>query len=334
MSPDFSSIKENLFQTVGRSSKCAVEDAIVIAGSPRSGTTWLLETLRMLPGYKAINEPLGEKEARHHNGFSWRTYLEPNATAPPQRTYIESILTGTLGNPSTWHFEARSRLGQLFEHATREKLIVKFCRLNRMLHWFNNQFDVRGTIFLVRHPCAVISSMLRWGEWDEDCLHGHTRRAQALHDESLPGALEEPFAPILNRIDTQVEVLATMWCLDHYVPLVHHAERTGTHPWLLAPYERLVMHGVEELHRIAAALKEEVQEEMITTLTSPSSTVKDSYTRDRAQQLSKWKRHLSTEQINQILRILEDVGLSSIWTDEVEPNYKRLNQMQKPAWQW
>ena len=35
-----------------------VKDSIIISGSPRAGTTWLMEILSNLPKYKTIFEPL------------------------------------------------------------------------------------------------------------------------------------------------------------------------------------------------------------------------------------------------------------------------------------
>ena len=134
---------KKIFQAIGSHSVSTTEDTVVIVGTPRSGTTWLLELLRTLPGYKAMNEPLMYEEARNGHGFSWRTYLDPDGKAEEQRAYLERILTGRLGISPAWYFEADIRPTQLVEHATRDRLVVKFCRLNRMLHWFCGQFGVR-----------------------------------------------------------------------------------------------------------------------------------------------------------------------------------------------
>ena len=166
-------MKRKIFEVAGRLSKCDIKDTIVLAGTPRSGTTWLLETLRQLPGRKAISEPLALEEAREDRGFAWRHYIPPGGEMDEdQETYLRSVLSGQLGVPETWSFQARTQLGRLVEHATRNRLVAKFCRLNRMLHFFHEKYDVRGTVLIVRHPCAVVSSMLDWYTWNEVELSG------------------------------------------------------------------------------------------------------------------------------------------------------------------
>jgi hypothetical protein len=326
-------LKSAVFKTVTRAgATCDLRDTIVVSGSPRSGTTWVLELLRTLPGYKALNEPLMYQDARNEHGFSWRTYLEPGEEADEQRDYLETVLTGQLGVSPAWYFEAKSRPAQLLEHATRDRLVVKFCRMNRMLHWFCRQFDIRGPAFVVRHPCAVVASMMRHGKWDEDDLHGEQRPEQALHANSLPPLLRDPFGDILTNIETQAEVLATIWCLDHYVPLMHHAETS--YPWVLVPYERMVTEGQGELRRVTEALGVEMTAEMQNQLHQPSSSVRDQLHRDTQKQLSKWRRRLSDRQINDILRIVDDVGLSNIYTRDLEPDYETMNEMQRRNARW
>jgi len=324
------SVKDIIFALAGGGA--VEEETIVVTGSPRSGTTWFLELLRTLPGYKAMNEPLMYEEARNGHGFSWRTYLDPGAEAEAKRAYLGTILTGQLGISPAWYFEADSRPTQLVEHATRDRLVVKFCRLNRMLHWFCGQFDVRGPVFIVRHPCAVVASMLRHEAWDEDDFRGADRADHALHGGSLPESLRDVFGPVLDRIETQVEVLATMWCLDHYVPLIHHAD--GLYPWVLVPYERMVRRGREELRRITTALGMEITSEMRNQLDEPSGSVKDQLHQDAQRQLSKWRRRLSDRQIKDVLRVVDEVGLSDIYSRELEPDYDRLNEMQRSQGQW
>jgi hypothetical protein len=177
--------------------------------------------------------------------------------------------------------------------------------------------------------------MLKHGKWKEkghlDRL-GKTRREQALHGGVLPEELSDPFNPILDRISTQVEVLATMWCLDHYVPLLHHGD--GGYPWVLSPYERLVIHGRQELRRIASALSVEIPSEMLEKLDEPSSSVKDQLHQDSQKQLSKWRRRLEPHQVDKILRIVDEVGLSKFYNSDLEPNYEALNTCQRPQYMW
>lgn len=325
-------LKETAFDLAGRWGECESQTTIVVAGSPRSGTTWLLELLRTLPGRKALNEPLMYEVARRDHGFSWRTYLDPEADGQQQREYLRTILNGRLGISPAWYFEAENRPAQLVEHATRDRLVVKFCRINRMLHWFCRQFDVRGPVFIVRHPCAVVASMLRHEAWEEGDMMGRNLAENALHGASLPASLSDVFGDIIESLDSHVEALAMMWCLDHYVPLVHQEE--GSYPWVLVPYERMVTRGREELRRIAEALDVEMTPEMRDRLDEPSQSVKDQLHKDAERQLSKWRRRLSDRQVDDILRIVSDIGLDRAYSRELEPNYDWLNERQRSRWRW
>lgn len=323
---------EQEFLLAGKIGACDISDTIVVVGSPRSGTTWLLEILRLLPKYKAINEPLNRKKVRQNHGFYERTYIHPDQSAPKQRECLLKVLTGQV-EPFPlyrWSFREKTDMRQIIEHATHNKLVVKFCRINRMIHWFDATFDVRGIVFIVRHPCAVVNSMLRYGQWEQASVQQRHEEDSALYINHLPESVQKVFHPILDRISTHAEVLATLWCLDQHLSLVHH----NSYPWILVPYERLLLHGREELKRIATALGVELNPDMIGKLHEPSSSVKGQLDQKAKRQLSKWKRRLSTCQINDILRVVDDAGLSSIYTDSIEPDYDRLNNLQKSEWAW
>jgi hypothetical protein len=75
-----------------------------------------------------------------------------------------------------------------------------------------------------------------------------------------------------------------MWCLDHYVPLIQHAD--GAYPWILVPYERMVTQGREELRRVTNALDVQMTPEMRDQLDEPSSSIKDQLHQDAQRQLS------------------------------------------------
>jgi|AntRauTorcE11897_2_1112592.scaffolds.fasta_scaffold04128_2 hypothetical protein len=322
------------FTAAGKIGACNIEDTIVIAGSPRSGTTLLLEALHKLPDYKAINEPLLTPKIQEKTGFHSRSYINLGQNAPQQRQFLDQVLRGQIDSSARWLFESETTLGQIREHAVRKKLLVKFCRINRMLPWFEEQFDVRGILFIVRHPCAVINSMLRYGQWDkwtgdfvQNNLHN---RSNALHIDHLPEAAREIFSPIQKRVSTQTQALALMWCLDHYFPLIHAKK----HPWILVPYESLTMNNHKELTRITDALNLNLNDEILRVLDQPSSSVKGKVKQNSEIQISKWKQQLKNRQIDDILSIVDTAGLSAIYSDGAEPHYDKLNELQIPAWKW
>jgi len=320
-------LHRSAFTFAGKIGACKIEDTIVLAGSPRSGTTLLLESLHKLPGYKAINEPLVRKKIRRKYGFNLRSYFAPGQLVPEQKKILTLVLQGQMDQSVRWLFEAETFPGRILEHSKRNKLLVKFCRINRMLPWFAEQFDVRGIIFIIRHPCAVVNSMLRFGQWDRwtwEFILNDSVASPTVQIDHLPDSVQNIFAPVKERISTKTEALTLMWCLDHYLPLLHSSE----HPWTLVPYEKLITQSHSELSRICTALGEEVNNEILKTLDKPSSSVKEKVKENANAQLSKWKHQLTNRQIDEILSIVDETGLSRFYSDSIEPDYQQLLKLQ------
>jgi len=62
--------------------------------------------------------------------------------------------------------------------------------------------------------------------------------------------------------------------------------------------------------------------------------VKGTLHQDARKQLSKWRRQLSSKQIQGILQIVDDVGMSIFYTNDLEPDYDTLNHYQRPEHSW
>lgn len=326
----FKKLHRVAFAAAGKIGACKIKDTIVIAGSPRSGTTLLLEALHKLPGYKAINEPLIKKQVRREYGFTLRNYIALGKSTHRHQKFFIDVIQGQIDQRSTrWLFEADTEWGRLIEHGYRNKLVVKFCRINQMLPWFAEQFDVRAMIFIIRHPCAVVNSMLRFGQWDRwtwDYVQQDRIAAPTVQIDHLPEGVQAIFKPVIEQISSQTEALALMWCLDHYMPLVH----ANQHPWILVPFERLITQKLAELKRINSALGSEMKDEVLETLYKPSSSVKEPVKDNPESQILKWKHQLTKRQIDEILSIVHEVNLSNIYTEDEEPHYEYLNLLQKP----
>ncbi len=321
--------REKVFALAGAVGACDPEDTIVIAGTPRSGSTWLLEVLRNIQGYKALNEPLRPRYTGNGSGFGHRTFIGPSDVAPVQKAYLKKVCAGRFGFRHAWIFRSATPPGILVEHATRRKLVVKFCRINRMLQWFARSFEVKGIVFLIRHPCAVVSSMLGHGAW-ENGLKKIGIPDYPLDISSLPAPARDLFAPLRDSVETLEEALALMWCIDNYLPLFYYDE----HPWIMLPYERMVTRGKEELERIGCSLGFSINYEMVEALERPSISVKGKLGKDPGTQLTKWKRKLTGGQIDRIMRLVDAANLSPIYGYDPEPNYEELNCLQDRRYRW
>ena len=301
-----------------------IEDTIVVTGAPRSGTTWLSEVVSSLPGYARYDEPLHLTAfpKTRTNGFEWRTYLDPYYDADEQAAYLLSVFSGRSGNGL--RLDAATRIGRLMELVRSRRQIVKFVRAGRMLQWMACHFDLRGIHFIIRHPCAAVSSMIKHRDWSD---FSEANSIDAYLGGSLPLDLKEDIERRLPKLpDTPAERLAFLWTLDHYIPF-HHFARHG-YPWTLVPYEMLLKDGPNELKRIFAAVNAEVPDDARNHLAKASdSASEDLQLRKSYRQLSKWKKNLDSGQIDSILKIVDAFDLD-FYTEAAEPDYSRLLRFQ------
>lgn len=304
-------------------SSCTPDNTILVAGSPRSGTTWLSEIIATLPGYKLFDEPLhldAHPQARDC-GFEWRTLIDPEASAPVKADYLRNVFSGKVSEG--WKLKANTRVGRAFELVSNSNAVVKTVRSNRMLHWIHNTFALRDIVFIIRHPCAVVASRLSYdGAWEVE-------RNEITFDDycdSLSPSLVDTL-PDVFPLRSEAEIWAMSWGLDHVVPFSLHAN--GQYPWTLVPYERLVTNGEGELQRLFSYLEADVPSAASAHLGSPSgSASEDLHATHADSQLSKWKRKLTSGQIDDILRIVHAFDFD-MYTEDVIPDYDHLQRAQR-----
>lgn len=285
------------------------KNTIVVVGSSRSGTTWLSEILSSPDGYKFLNEPLhlGLHPDARDVGFSWRPYIPRNAEEPEARRYLERALTGRLSIRRAWHFKGKRNYVKAWEHLRNRKLIVKFCRAHRLLGWMDRQFSVAGIVSLVRHPCAVIASMLDHESWDDKNIEFDSYKNFARMG-GVPSYLRKKIDNVITHINTKADALAMLWAVDNALMLrtIMNTRNRST----IVRYEDMIDRGREEVYQIIDDLKVDISKNRISGIKSPSAfSSEDLKTSEKNKQKKKWKNKLSKRKSNRIMEISKHFGI-------------------------
>jgi len=280
-------------------------NTLVVAGTPRSGTTWLAEVLTSLPGTGLVFEPLhiANVPLARAAGFGWATYMEPDTVWPEGEAFIRKVLEGRIVCSWTMSHMSMTR-------AFRPKRwIVKFVNANLLLGWITSRFTVPRPAMIIRHPCATVASQL---------VHGWMLK----HPPSWPGlfASHPRLAEMVRSLSDPIEFLAAAWCIQSRVPLALPSPR----PLQVVSYERLVRHGESELERLFRGWGLAVPQAALWRLAQHSQTTKTySALRRGGDPLLGWRRLLTREQIARILDLVNLFGLD-FYSEEPEPDYDRL----------
>ena len=318
-------------KVISKGKKIALKDSILLIGSPRSGTTWLMELFENIPGYTYIFEPLQALwfPSSTKVGFEQRPYRTPDANWPKCEEYLFKIFTGQIvGYNPLFKYNLKMTMNRILS----KKLIVKSIRLSRLLPWIANRFQLRNITYIIRHPCAVIASQIKTGFGGYQNYYPFTNRFPTreglILEASSIDILDSNIIEKLKRIKTTEELLAVAWCLDNYVPLFY----LDSHKWNMIIYEKLVTDGETELRKLFREIGEEDSADLaINQLNKPSMLTVEKELKTVPStdiQLSKWKKSLSNDQIKRILKIVEDFGLN-FYTDSIEPDYDNIRIKKK-----
>lgn len=279
--------------------------ALIIAGDPRGGTTWLAEILREFDKTALLWEPLWltrERTFRDLN-FSYRQFLPESEVFPEIRANFSNLFSGKVLNSHLCQFTSISQI------SSAQWLLIKFCRANQLLPWLTQQFRFKyAPIYIVRHPCAVVASQLRQGGWDNV-----NTTFQIPYNKLYPEFYSQ-HEDFLKSIDSKVKVLAATWCLTNAIPLQHSENNKR---WITITYESLILEGEKQLNRIEKRWNIKLPESAFQKLNKASkTTVQGSpILENKGSQLEYWKKQLSDQQINDIMEVLDYFKIDLYTTD-------------------
>jgi len=235
----------------------------VIAGTGRSGTTWLLDTLAEANGLRAVFEPLHPAGLREAAPFANR-WVAPDAEWPELERFMARALSGRylglwpdlrtrpdrlfdLSEPKALVGQYRRLLGRgvRYLRERRRPVLVKFIRANLMLGWLVHRFGAR-VVLVVRHPGGVVASTMKLGGRD---WHHSTRLERYRSEPALAPYLAR-LEPVLGGDPSPVAAHAALWCIENAVPL----ELAASWGITAVHYESLLLGDEESWKRVLAAL--------------------------------------------------------------------------------
>jgi hypothetical protein len=273
--------------------------SVFVAGSGRSGTTWLQELINHRRDHRVIFEPYARSVVPFCEHLHWRQYIREADDSPEFLAPMNKILSGDFRNDWT---------DQYNERKVYEKRLVKDIRGNLLLYWLHKLHPSIPIVYIMRHPCAVIASQLRMG-W-------RLNAGSLLEQRELVEDFLSPLADLLRRAPANLDHLTLVWCVENYIPLLQF--RPGE--MLLVFYEELLQHPEREIKRIFGFLGRPVESSAFEQFARPSAEARRWSAVFRGTGLlDSWRNHLDELQVGRILYFVRLFGLQRIYGKESMP---------------
>lgn len=278
------------------------KNTLLLISSQRSGSTWLAETLVS-----------GDRSCR----YIYEAFYNENS-APP--------LSGRYVSPETPDERLDARIGDLLSGRLRSRRTDQFNAARLAHHRLLKEVtattlaprisvkfpDVR-ILYLIRHPLAVASSLLRLGWGPLGLAVRQPELVDHYFRKQQDDLLRQEFLTNVYR-----------WCVENSVP-IRSLSRLSTHATF---YEHVVLHPNRELQRIKAFLSERSHgwwrswSPNLASLDRPSMTTYRPYEsgpRTRIERSQWWINEIPSAWIDPAMRIVRMFGLEWIYGEGPMP---------------
>jgi|LGOV01.1.fsa_nt_gb hypothetical protein len=293
---------------------------IIVAGSGRSGTTWVLDAIAKANNLRTIFEPL------HPIGVIWakpfaNKYVRDDAEEPELKLSMDKVFSGRFRSlwancrirPDRLRLQAGSLSHKLcflrywykrlithyirYHKVKSDRIIVKFIRANLMLGWLSNNYESK-ILLILRHPGAVVASKMRLGgpDWQVDVLKQYCHDKQLMEDHlsRLKNLLTRPLSPVASH--------TAIWCIENALAI----DCVKKYGHCTVFYENLVLYADSEWERIIRSLDLKHVPDNDMLIRPSQQTSKD--TKRQAfdhNHVSRWMKSFSKQQLGEIDAILK-----------------------------
>jgi hypothetical protein len=285
---------------------------IFIAGTGRSGTTWLSDLINHRNQYRQLFEPLhplgpvGQVFPRH-------LYLRSDDPDPVRLKTAGDVLAGRVRGRDVDRFNKR---------VISSKRVIKDISSNLFLKWLHDHFPGMPIILIMRHPCAVLHSQTSVG-WEK-------RLDRMVEQENLVQDHIEPFVSELKGLKYAFEQHTAMWCVQNYVALRQFAPGQI----YVTFYEHLCMKPEEELRALMSFLGKRFDPHVLRALGIASlMAVGHSAIFNGRALVENWKSELNEVEVRQAMNIVKMFGLDVLYSEDPMPHPDGISKLMRGSTQ-
>ncbi len=278
-----------------------MQRSIMVAGTARSGTTWVTDLIASQIPCRVMFEPFHPTLVSAYQSFSYFQYVRPGEQNGELLAYCRRIFSGDIR-----HKWIDREVEQIFP----KYRVVKDIRANLLLGWLHRNFAEVPLLFVIRHPCAVVLSRMQLGWWTDKDIEPYLSQPRLVED-FLGDKMD-----VIRRAKTVEEKHAVVWCVSNLVPIT---QLRSNQPNVVF-YENLCTAPEQEIPRIFQAIGHDYGDAVFASSQRPSMTaIGTSAIVTGADKVRRWRSELSTAQIGNILCIVEEFGLGHIYGGSVAP---------------
>lgn len=285
---------------------------VIVAGFPRSGTSWLAKSLSFARGFTYYREPdnidmVPEAEER----FRW-LYLTGEHDDAAYRRLMTRAVDGRVATRFTMREDPGplvATLGvgrQLAERFPvlffrKRHVLLKLVNASLNLAWFSANFPQVRQVVVLRHPCGQFESWKRLG-WEPD---PHL----LLENPRLVADHLAPFVELIGSARSFWERAGALWAATAHVV---HRQTQSDGARLIVAYEWLCadpLRRFQELYRRLELSWTPGAERFIRAADTEADPGTYSMRRPTARQIDKWKQRLSLDDVEACRRFVEPFEL-------------------------
>ena len=305
---------------------------LIIAGSGRSGTTWVLDVLAEANNLRTVFEPLCRRGVVEAQAFG-RRYVRENSYEPELKRFMDKVFNGQLN--SMWT-NTRIRLDKIrpsiskmasrdynytllsryktflirYSNYLRKKSfrpITKFIRANLMLDWLEYNFNP-STIFIVRHPGAVANSKIAAAKseggavWDFNGPNEQRILSKYKQDEQLRKDYLDKYYEIFSEKLSPAAGHTLLWCVENMLP-IYTLQKKKRYVFF---YEDIVTNPEREFGHIVKILGlERTPDKSYILKPSQQASQEIRNSSSNKHQLTRWMKNFTQKELGEIDRVLK-----------------------------